>query len=327
MKKTKLLLLCTACVPFLAGLSACSNGNTDIGILQYGEFAALDSARKGFVDGLKQAGFGDLKIDYQNAKATAANNSNLAKGLASKNHKLNLAIATPCATALKAAQESIGSTTPLLFTAVTDPVGANLVKNEKEPEGFITGTSDLQPEEALENQIKLTKKMIPTASKLGIFYCANEQNSRVQAELASTVASSEGLTVVTKTCTDDKTIRASIADLAPQVDAIWIPTDNTVANNISKVKDGIGSNKTLLIVGEEGMLSSGQVTVSISYYDLGFKTAELAAEILNGKTIKEVPVFYNTAETCSYLYNKKNLEDAGFSVSDLPSEFPWKEAK
>ena len=111
MKKTKLLtLLPLMLLPF--SITGCA-GSTDIGILQYGEFPALDDARKGFEDGLKNAGFGNLKIDYQNAKATAANNSNLAKGLASKNHKLNLAIATPCATALKAAQDNIGSTTPL----------------------------------------------------------------------------------------------------------------------------------------------------------------------------------------------------------------------
>lgn len=325
MKKIKLIALLPLLLSPLA-LTGCS-GSTDIGILQYGEFAALDEARKGFEDGLKEAGFGSLKIDYQNAKATAANNSNLAKGLASKNHKLNLAIATPCATALKAAQDSIGSKTPLLFTAVTDPVGSGLVVNEKAPEGYITGSSDLQPTEALNNQIKLVKKMIPNADKLGIFYCANEENSRVQAGLASVVAASEGLEVVTKTFTDPLNIKATIAELAPQVDAIWIPTDNTSANNISKVKDGIGENKTLLIVGEEGMLSAGQVTVSISYYDLGKKTAELAAEILNGKEIKDVPVFYSTIEQCSYVYNKKNLEDAGFSANDLPSEFTWKEAK
>ena len=325
MKKIKLLTLLPLLITPLM-TTGCS-GNTDIGILQYGEFAALDEARKGFEDGLKEAGFGNLKIDYQNAKATAANNSNLAKGLASKNHKLNLAIATPCATALKAAQDSIGSKTPLLFTAVTDPVGSGLMTNDKAPEGYITGSSDLQPTEALENQIKLVKKMIPDADKLGIFYCANEQNSRVQAELAATVAASENLEVVTKTFTDALNIKASVAELATQVDAIWVPTDNTTANNISKVKDGIGENKVLLIVGEEGMLSGGQVTVSISYYDLGKKTAVLAAQILNGKAINEVPVFYTTIAQCSYVFNKKNLEDAGFSANDLPSEYTWKEAE
>ena len=327
MKKTKLLLLCTACIPFMTGIAACSNSNTDIGILQYGEFAALDSAREGFIDGLKEAGFGDLKIDYKNAKANSTNNTNFSKGLAGKKHKLNLAIATPCATALKAAQEKVGSTTPLLFTAVTDPVGAKLVNNDKAPEGFVTGSSDLQPEEALENQIKLTKKMIPTATKLGIFYCSNEQNSRVQAELAKTVAESEGLEVVEETCADAQGIKSHIAALAPKVDAVWIPTDNTIANDIGLVKSAIDTNKKLLIVGEEGMLSTGHVTVSISYYDLGKKTAELAAQILNGKSISEVPVFYSTIDICGYVYNKNNLESAGFTTEALPSEFPWKEAE
>ena len=327
MKKTKLLMLCTLMAPAMVGITACQNGATEIGILQYGEFAALDNARKGFEDGLKNAGFGNLKIDYKNAKAKGADNVTLAKGLASKKHKLNLAIATPCATALKAAQDAIGSTTPLLFTATTDPVGAELLANKDAPEGFVTGTSDLQPEQALENQIKLVKKMIPTASRLGIFYCSKEQNSRVQAELANTVATSEGLEVVTKTCTDNLDIRANVASLAGSVDAIWIPTDNTVADNMAKVKDGLGTNKTLVIVGEEGMLNGGQVTVSISYYQLGLKTAEQAVKILNGTAIKDIPVFYPTIDTCSYVYNKQNLEDAGFNVSDLPSEFNWSVAE
>ena len=327
MKKMKLLTLLPLLVTPIMLASCSANEKTDIGILQYGEFAALDDAREGFIQGLKDAGFGDLKIDYQNAKATAATNSTLAKGLASKKHKLNLAIATPCATALKAAQENIGSETPLLFTAVTDPVGAGLLKDDKAPEGFITGTSDLQPAEALENQIKLTKKMIPEASKLGIFFCANEQNSRVQADMAKEIAQAEGLEVIEKTCVDQFTIKTNIAELAAQVDAIWIPTDNTVASNMAKVKDGLGTNKTLVIVGEEGMLDGGQVTVSISYYDLGLKTAELAAKILKDEAIKNIPVFYNTADTCSYIFSKQNLEDAGFKSGDLPSEFPWKEAK
>ena len=326
MKQMKLLLLCTAIMPFMAGMTACSS-STDIGILQFGEFAALDNARKGFEDGLKNAGFGDLKIDYQNAKANGATNSTLAKGLASKKHKLNLAIATPCATALKAAQDNIGSTTPLLFTAVSDPVGSKLVTNDKAPEGFITGSSDMQPAEALNNQIRLVKKMIPTASKLGIFYCANEQNSQAQAELASAAAATENLEVVTSTCLDQMDIRTKVGELAAQVDAIWIPTDNTVANNMTKVKDGLGTNKTLVIVGEEGMLNGGQVTVSISYYELGLKTAELAVKVLEGKSISEIPVYYSTADICSNIYSKQNLEDAGFSVNDLPSDFTWEEYK
>ena len=325
MKKIKLLLLCTAIAPFMSGVTACS-ASTDIGILQYGEFAALDNARKGFEDGLKNAGY-NLKIDYQNAKANGATNSTLAKGLASKKHKLNLAIATPCATALKAAQDNIGSQTPLLFTAVTDPVGAKLVQNDKAPEGFVTGSSDMQPAEALNNQIKLVKKMIPTATKLGIFYCANEQNSQAQAELASAAAVLEGLDVTTSTCLDQMDIRQKVGELAPQVDAIWIPTDNTVANNMSKVKDGLGTNKTLVIVGEEGMLNGGQLTVSISYYELGLKTAELAVKVLEGKAISEIPVYYSSADICSNLYNKQNLEDAGFAVSDLPTDFTWEEYK
>ena len=323
MKKTKLLLLCTTCVPFLAGISACSGGNTDIGILQYGEFEALDNARKGFIDGLKEAGFGDLKIDYRNAHATDANVGNASSALASKKHKLNLAIATPCATALKSEQMAIGSTTPMLFTAVTDPVGSNLVTNPDAPEGFVTGSSDMQPDEAMRNQIGIVKKMMPAAEKLGIFYCANEPNSVAQATIAKQIAAEENLTVVEDTCMDALSIVTKISSMAPKVDAIWIPTDNTVASNMSFVKEGLGENKTLVVVGEEGMLDGGQVTVSISYYSLGLKTAELAVKILRGDAVSNVPVFYPTIDNCSYVYSEKNLTDAGFTANDLPTDYTW----
>ena len=322
MKRIKLLTLLPLLVAPLM-VTSCSGGKTDIGILQYGEFEALDSARKGFVDGLKNAGFGDLKIDYRNAHATAANVGNASSALASKNHKLNLAIATPCATALKSEQDAIGSRTPMLFTAVTDPVGSGLVTNADAPEGYVTGTSDMQPSEALRNQIGIVKKMIPAATKLGIFYCANESNSIAQANLAKDIAAEENLTVEEDKCMDALSIVSKIASLAAKVDAIWIPTDNTVASNMSLVKEGLGENKTLVIVGEEGMLDGGQVTVSISYYNLGLKTAELAAKILNGDAINTIPVFYPTIETCSYLYSEKNLTDAGFAVSDLPADYTW----
>ncbi|MCQ2776707.1 MAG: ABC transporter substrate-binding protein [Bacilli bacterium] len=325
MNKSKLLLLVAAMLPVACGLTACNQAEEkSIGILQFGDFDALNKAREGFIDGLKKGGFGDYKIDYKNANADSPTNSTMAKGLASKNHALNLGIATPSATALKAALDNVGKDTPLLFTATTDPVDAGLLTNVNAPEGFVTGTSDLQPAEAMNEQIKLVKKMIPDAKKLGIFYCSSESNSQVQANAAKPIAEAEGLEVVIRTCVDQQSIKNEVAILANDVDAIWIPTDNTIANSIGKIREALTNKKVLLISGEEGMLSGMHVSVSITYYDLGLKTAELACEILNGKAINEIPVFYPTIDTCVHVYSEKNLTEDGFKVEDLPSEFTWR---
>lgn len=321
MNVKKLVLLCAALAPAVCGLTACNQSATEIGVLQFGDFDALNKAYEGFKAGLEEGGFGNLKIDYQNAHADGPTASTLAKGLASKNHKLNLAIATPCATAMKAAQDNIGNTTPLLFTATTDPSG--LMENQQQPEGYITGTSDLQPEEALTEQVNLVKKMIPGATKFGICYCSSETNSQFQAAKAKTIAESQGLEVVTKTCVDQFSIASTISALADEVDAIWVPTDNTIANSIGKVKEGLGNKKVLLISGEEGMLAGMHVTVSITYFDLGKKTAELACQILKGTAVKDIPVYYSALADCKHVYNDANLTAAGFSASDLPTEYTW----
>lgn len=322
MKKGKLLLMGALALAPLTSLTGCSLNEADIGILQFGSFDALENAKLGFLQELADNGYGNMVIDVKNAQTNAANNSTYAANMAGK-HKLNLAIATPSATALKAEQENIGSTTPLLFTAVTDPVEAGLIQNINAPEGFTTGSSDAQPDEALAAQIGLVKGMLPDAKKLGIFYCASETNSKVQAEKVKPIAESQGLEWVEEKCTSNTDIAAKVLKLADQVDAIWIPTDNIVANNIGEVQTAIGDKKVLLVMGEEGMVIGGHVSVSIDYFKLGRETAKIAIDILEGKKVSECPVFVPTISSCSYVYSSKNLEKAGFDVSQLPSTATW----
>lgn len=323
MKKGKLLILGALALAPLTSMTACDLKEADIGILQFGAFAALDNAREGFIQELKDRGHENWTIDVKNAQANSANNGVYAAEMAGK-HRLNLAIATPSATALKAEQENIDSKVPLLFTAVTDPVDAGLVQNINSPEGFVTGSADAIPDEALAAQIGLVKAMLPEAKKLGIFYCASETNSKVQAELVKPIAVKEGLEVVESKCTNQFDISAKVLDLATKVDAIWIPTDNIIANSVGEVQNAIGDKKILIIMGEEGMLSGGHVSVSIDYFKLGRKTADIAVDILEGsKTVGESPVYIPTIESCSYVYSSKNLAKAGFDVASLPTTISW----
>lgn len=322
MKNGKLLILGALALAPLTSLTGCNLNKADIGILQFGSFEALENAKLGFLTQLADNGYGNLVIDVKNAQANAANNSTYAANFAGQ-HKLNLAIATPSATAIKAEQENIDSKTPLLFTAVTDPVDAGLVENMSTPEGFVTGTSDAQPEAALVAQIGLVKAMIPDATKLGIFYCASETNSKVQAEKVKVIAAREGLEFVESTCTSSTDIGAKVLDLAGKVDAIWIPTDNIIANNVGEVQAAIGDKKVLLVMGEEGMVTGGHVSVSIDYFKLGQETGKMAIQILEGKNVSEIPVYLPTIDSCSYVYSSKNLEKAGFDVSTLPTTATW----
>lgn len=324
MKKGKLLLMGAIALAPITTLTGCNLNKADIGILQFGSFPALNSATQGFCQELVDKGYGNLRVDVKNAQANSANNSTYAASFAGQ-HKLNLAVATPCATAIKAEQENIGSTTPLLFTAVTDPVGAGLVNDNAHPEGFTTGTSDLQPDEALAAQISLVKGLIPTATTLGIFYCASETNSKAQADKVKPMAEAQGLSWIEEKCTSNQDIAQKILSLANKVDAIWIPTDNIVANNMGDVQNSIGEMKKLIITGEEGMLNGGHVSVSIDYFKLGQKTADMAIQILEGKSVSEIPVYIPTMDSCSYVYSSKNLKKAGFEVSQLPSTAQWKD--
>lgn len=323
MKKGKVLLLGAISLASLGFLTACPS-EADIGILEYGAFDALENARHGFEDELKEKGYGHLTIEYKNAQASAQTNSTYATGMAGK-HKLNLAIATPSATAIKAAQDNIGDTTPLLFTAVTDPVDAGLVKSINNGEGYASGTSDLQPDEALNAQINLVKTMLPSATKLGVFYCASETNSAIQAEKVKSIAAGLGLDVIESKCTDQMDINTKVLNLANQVDAIWIPTDNTIANSVNKVKEAIGDKKVLVIMGEEGMVAGGHVSVSVNYYKLGQITADMAIQIIEGKKASDIPVYIPTIESCEYVYSSVNMAQAGFDTSILPSTAQWKD--
>ena len=289
-----------------------------IGILQPVEHDALGMARQGFVDGLKEKGFFDgqnITIDYRNAGGKDAPLNTMAKALVIKN-EINLGIGTGATQGLKAAETNAGKTNPLLFTAVTDPVAAKLLNNDDAPEGFVTGTSDMNP---VVDQVRLIKECLPNAAKMGILYTQKEVNSEVQANMARAEAESQGLTVVTRTVMDSSDIKAAAAALAnDNCDAIFIPTDNNIAANMSAVKTATQSKNVLLVAGEEGMLKNGaHVTLSIDYYELGKATSEMAASlILKSKTINQLPVKYMTADECEYVLSSTNLRDSGITLPE-----------
>ena len=296
-----------------------------IGILWPVEHQALNKAADGFITGLANNGFIDgenITINKRNAQDNDDTLRNLAKSLIN-DCDLSLGLGTGASQALNAAQINRGTHKPILFTAVTDPVDAELVDSLASPGGLVTGSSDAQP---VAEQITLVKRVMPEADKVGIFYTQSESNSYVQALQAKQAIEANGMTCIVRTCTDSNDIDTSFAALVNTsgIDAIYIPTDNNVASNMARLKDGVKNKNILLVAGEVGMLENGaHITLSVDYTNLGIKTGEMAAKILKGeKTPSELPVYTVKADECEKYISLANLQDAGITVSqDIIDEF------
>ena len=294
-----------------------------VGILQPVEHVALGAARNGFEDALKAA-IKDVKINYCNAGGNDADLTTLAKSLVN-DCDLNLGIGTGASKALLGAEINAGYTKPLLFTAVTDPVGSGLVASADNPSGFVCGTTDANPVEA---QIALVKEFNPDASKVGIMYTQTEENSKVQSDQAEAAINAAGMSAVIRTCNNSSDIKATAEALASSgVDAIYLPTDNNIAANMNAVKQAAIDNHVLVVCGEEGMLTEGgHVTLSIDYYNLGKSAGEMAVAIINGdKKATDFKVEAVPASNCEYVYSSKNLTDAGLTMpATMLSSHSWR---
>ena len=323
MKKMKLLTLLPLLLTPLA-MTGCS-GQRVIGILQPVEHAALGAAREGFVAGLKEGGLTNFKVDYRNAGGNDADLNTLAKDLVDTS-ALTLGIGTGASKALQGAQVNAGLEKPLMFTAVTDPVGAGLVASADNPSGYVCGTTDANPVEA---QIALVKEFNPNATKVGIMYTQTEENSAVQSNQAQAAIQAAGMTSDVKTCSNSSDIKATAEALvADGVDAIYIPTDNNIAANMNAVKQAVEAQNVLVVCGEEGILKEGgHVTLTINYYQLGLSTGKMAAQILKGeKKATDFPVVAVPASDCEYVYSTANMTAAGLTMPEsLLSAHTWRD--
>lgn len=287
MKFSKLKLLLGASLIVLGGCSAKSEVKTDnikIGVLQYAEHNALTSAREGFEEELAKEGFTSDKVTFnvQNAMGDQSNLQTIAEQLSRKND-LNFAIATPAAQAMI----NIDEKTPTVFTAVTDPKAASLLVNPEKPEGNITGTVDLTP---VDKQIEKLLKIVPNAKKVGIFYNSSEVNSESQAKVAKEELEKKGVQVVEKTVTTTNDVQQVITSLANEVDAIYFPTDTTVASTTATIGEVLKEKKVPALGGDKAVLEAMLVTYGVDYKEIGRQAGRQAAEILKGKNISELPV-------------------------------------
>lgn len=291
-KKKVALILCALVA--VSSFVACTKKEGDkkkIGISQIVEHPALDSARKGFIDGLKEKGFEEgknLEIDYQNAQGDIATTQTIAQGFVSNKKDLVLAIATPSAQSAYNATKDI----PIVFTAVTDPVVAGIVKDVKSTGTNVTGTSD---NVSIADQLKVLQKVLPNAKTIGVIYTTSEANSGVQVKALKEEAAKLGLQVKEAGAATSNDIDQSLNSILGSIDVLYTPTDN----NVAAAYDLVGKRaleKNVPIFGAESAIvaKGGLITAGIDYYKLGKEAGYQAAEILNGKKPSEIPVGFQT---------------------------------
>lgn len=297
----------------ILSLLSCKNtSQIKIGVLQLIEHNALDSAYKGFVDGLKEAGYEDGKniiIDYQNAQGEQANCITIGQKFINDKSDLILAIATPAAQAIANMTKDI----PILITAVTDPADSKLVADNNAPGGNVTGTSDLTPVEA---QIELLKEIIPNVKTVGLLYCSSEQNSVFQINIAKKKLDAMGIKYIDIAISNLNEIQQVIQNVIGKVEAIYTPTDNMIANGMATVALMTEPAKIPVICGEGGMTMLGGIaTYGINYYELGKLTSTQAVSILKGdKKTSEMPIEY--LQKFDLVVNTNMIESIGLTIPE-----------
>lgn len=271
-----------------------------IGISQLAEHPALDDARQGFEDGLKELGV-NVKVDYQNAQGDIPTSLSIAEKLVRDDVDLIYTIATQAAQSAKQATSDI----PILFSAVTDPVKAEIVQDWKNVGANITGTSDEAP---IESQLEMFKIIDPTIKTIGILYNTNEENSKIQIEEIKKLAPEQELEVVTVGVTNVNELPQAIDSLLNKVDALYNLSDNLIASSVELVSKKLIENNMISVSAEETQVRGGiLITNGLSYYELGKQTAQMAKEILvDKKDISTIPV--GIAEKTLTTVNEKTLK-------------------
>lgn len=267
---------------------AASGDKYTIGIVQQLEHPALDAATQGFQDKLTELlGEENVAFDYQNAQGEQTNCTTIATKFVSDGVDLIMANATTALQSAAAATADI----PIIGTSVTDYMTAGVVESNEAPGKNVTGVSDLAP---VDQQIEMLLSLVPDTKKVGIVYCSAEPNSLFQSKLAQAELDKAGIAWAEYTAADSNEVQSVATKAVSECDALYIPTDNIMANNTEIIKNIAIPAGIPVVTGEEGMCKGcGVATLSISYYDLGVKAAEMAYEILvNGANPAELPIAY-----------------------------------
>lgn len=280
-----------------------------IAISQFVEHPSLDLAREGFIEQLAEEGFVEgenIRIDFQNAQADFSTAQTIAQRFRQNGPDLVLAIATPSAQTAA----NVISETPVLITAVTDPVEAGVVESMEAPGANVTGTTDMNP---VAEQLELIKDFLPDLKTVGILYNPGEVNSVVQVDLAKEKAKEMGVEVEEGTVSNSSEVSLAVSSLIGSVDAIYVPTDNIIVSAMPTVLQTAYNNQVPVFASENNSVEQGAIaTLGIDYYQLGKQTGAMAARILNGADPAEMPV--ESSDELKLYINQKSAAEIGLEI-------------
>ncbi len=301
------LLLAAMIVFTLAGCNT-STAEYEIGICQLVDHSAHDQATKGFMDALsEELGEKNIHYDIQSAQNDISTCSSIINQFVSNDVDLILANATAVLQTAASATNEI----PILGTSITEYGVALDINDFNGTVGTnVSGTSDLAP---LDEQAKMILEWVPDAKDVALIYCSAEANSQYQVNVVYNELEKMGVDAHLYPFADSNDLAAVCQEAAEENDAIYVPTDNTVASNAGIIDNICRPLKKPVIAGEEGT-ACGVASLSISYYDMGYATGKMAAKILRGEaSVSEMPIEYAKA---TKKYNKDLAEELGLSVPD-----------
>ena len=319
MKKiVSLILALTLCLGTALSLASCNKEKDSftVGIIQLAPHDALDAATQGFMDALAakmEAAGKSVKFDYQNAQGDTNTCNTIVNNFVSSNVDLIMANATAALTAAYNATDSI----PILGTSITEYGVALSIDNFNGTVGSnVSGTSDLAPltEQA---QMMIDTLGLQSGAKIGLLYCSAEPNSTYQVNVVKNYLASKGMVCTEYKFADSNDLQSIAASAAAGSDAIYIPTDNTAASNTEIINNICAPAGIPVFAGEEATCKGcGYATLAISYYNIGYKTGEMAAEILLGNAdIEDMAIAYDSNPVKKY--NKAACENLGIDITAL----------
>jgi len=317
--KMKKILGVLSLVLLLVGCSSGSGEKTSdservykIGILQFAQHPSLDNCREGFLQGLEEEGFVEgknLEVDYQNAQADMGIAAQIADAFVGNKVDMVTAIATPAA--MSAYNATMKTDIPVVYTAITDPVVAQVADENKNPLGNITGTSDILPVEA---QLKLIRELMPEAKNLGILHTSSEANSDSMLEIYKDLAVKYDFKVIDEAINTTADIPLATDNLLSKVDVMTNLLDNTVVNSLPTILDKANAKKIPVFGSEIEQVKMGCLgSEGIEYISLGKQTGKMAAKILRGEA-KASELAYEIIEEPNLYLNSKVADELGIDI-------------
>lgn len=313
-KRLAVLIVAVLVMSMLGGCSGKKDGQVTIGIGQFAEHPSLDNCKKGFLAGLAEAGYKEdenLKVIFDNAQADGGTASQIANDFVAKKVDLICAIATPMAQSAFGAAKN--TNIPVIFTAITDPVKAELAKADKTPNGNITGTSDKLP---VKQQLEMIRKILPEAKTIGILYSTSEINSVSAIEDYKAMAADYGFEIVESGISTSADIPLATDNLLQKVDCISNLTDNTVVSSLPVILNKAASKKIPVFGSEVEQVKMGCLAAEgLDYYDLGVQTGKMAAQVLKGEK-KASEMNFQIIEEASFYGNTAVAENLSITLPE-----------